>query len=72
CLRCWSEDIKNRQLHNIVYSLSLFGEWGNLNAYPSFPTAQIIWTSVDTNDFHIDTGLTHSASNVTLAYMCIK
>ncbi|EIS03911.1 hypothetical protein YPPY47_2920, partial [Yersinia pestis PY-47] len=22
CLRCWSEDIKNRQLHNIVYSLS--------------------------------------------------
>ncbi len=51
---------------------SLFGEWGNLNAYPSFPTAQIIWTSIETNDFHIDTGLTHSASNETLAYMCIK
>lgn len=51
---------------------SLFSEWGNLTAYPSFPSAQIIWTSIDTNDFHIDTGVTHTAGNLTLAYMCIK
>ncbi|WP_017204831.1 DUF1493 family protein, partial [Yersinia pestis] len=37
----WSEDIKNRQLHNIVYSLDFFKEFsvqrGNFNIKNYFP-----------------------------------
>lgn len=51
---------------------TFFGEWGNLNRYPDFPSASIIWTSTSGNDFHPDTGISHAGGNSSLAYMCVR
>ncbi|HHH2123108.1 TPA: adhesin, partial [Yersinia enterocolitica] len=51
---------------------TFFGEWGNLNNYPDFPSASIIWTSTSGNDFHPNTGISHAGGNSSLAYMCVR
>lgn len=51
---------------------TFFGEWGNLNSYPDFPTATIMWTSTEGYDFHPNTGEVHSVGNSAVAYMCVR
>ncbi|WP_145521738.1 inverse autotransporter beta domain-containing protein [Yersinia aldovae] len=51
---------------------TFFGEWGNLNNYPDFPSASIMWTSTSGEDFHPNTGVSHAGGNSTLPYMCVR